>query len=72
MGDSTSTGKFPAPYVDMVRENDSVVVRVDQDMGEIGSRPSGMPKMMMTERMTISHVAGGVGGSRGATSDTIK
>lgn len=60
----TSTSKFPAPYVDSVRENDSVVVRVDQDMGEIGSRPSGMPKMMMTERMTIQHVSGGTNASR--------
>ena len=64
MADSTSTGKFPAPYVDSVNEKDSVVVRVDQDMGEIGSRPSGMPKSLMTERMTIVHVGGGTGGSR--------
>jgi hypothetical protein len=64
MADSTSIGKFPAPYVDQARENDGVVVRVGQDMGEIGSRPSGMPKTMMTERMTIQHVGGGTGASR--------
>ena len=69
MADSTSTGKFPAPYVDQVRENDSLVVRVDQDAGEIGSRPSGMPKTMLTERMGIQHVAGGVSGSRSNNSD---
>lgn len=69
MADSTSTGKFPAPYVDTVSENSSVVVRVDQDSGEIGSRPSGMPKSLMTERMTIQHVSGGVGGSRSNNSD---
>ncbi len=65
----TSTGKFPAPYVESVREMDSVVVRVDQDMGEIGSRPSGMPKMMMTEKMGIQHVGGGVNGNRTNNSD---
>lgn len=71
MGDSTSTGKFPAPYVDQVSEKDSYVIRVDQDMGEIGSRPSGMPKTMLTERMTISHVGGGTGASRN-NNDTNK
>jgi len=71
MADSTSTGKFPAPYVDQVSENDSVVVRVDQDMGEIGSRPSGMPKSMMTERMGIVHIGGGTGASRN-NNDTNK
>lgn len=69
MADSTSTGKFPAPYVDQVRENDSVVVRVDQDMGEIGSRPSGLPKTMMTEKMGIVHVGNAVNGSRSNNSD---
>lgn len=64
MADSMSTGKFPAPYVDSVRENDSIVIRVDQDMSEIGARPSGMPKMMMTEGMAIQHVGSGVDGSR--------
>lgn len=71
MADSTSTGKFPAPYVDSVNENDSVVVRVDQDQGEIGSRPSGMPKTMLTERMTIQHVGGGTGATRN-NNDTNK
>lgn len=69
MADGNSTGKFPAPYVDAVREQDSYVVRVDQDMGEIGSRPSGMPKMMLTEKMTISHVGGTTSGSRNNNND---
>jgi hypothetical protein len=56
MADSTS--KFPAPYVNSVSENDSYVVRVDQDRGEIGSRPSGMPKTLLTEKMGIEHVGG--------------
>ena len=56
MADSTS--KFPAPYVNSVSENDSYVVKVDQDRGEIGSRPSGMPKTLLTEKMGIEHVGG--------------
>ena len=69
MASDTSTGKFPAPYVDQCRENDNVVVRVDQDMGEIGSRPSGLPKMMLTERMGIQHVGSGTSGTRSNNTD---
>lgn len=69
MADSTSIGKFPAPYVEQCRENDPLVVRVNQDEGEIGSRPSGMPKVMLTERMTISHVGVGVNGNRNNNTD---
>jgi hypothetical protein len=58
MADSTS--KFPAPYVNSVTEGDSYVVMVDQNKGEIGSRPSGMPKTLMTEKMGIEHVGGSV------------
>lgn len=55
MGD-TSTSKFPGPYVNMVREDDPVLIRVDQNKGEIGSRSSGMPGTMKSEGMSISHV----------------
>lgn len=58
--DTNSTSKFPAPYVNSVSEDESYIVRVDQNKGEIGSRSSGMPKTMMTESMTISHVGGNV------------
>lgn len=58
--DTNSTSKFPAPYHNSVDENESYVVRVDQNKGEIGSRASGMPKTMMTESMPISHVGGSV------------
>lgn len=58
--DTNSTSKFPAPYVNSVDENESYIVRVDQNKGEIGSRSSGMPKTMMTESMSISHVGGEV------------
>lgn len=56
MADSTSTSKFPGPYVNSIRENDPVVIRVNQDKGEIGSRSSGMPGDMMTSGMAIEHV----------------
>lgn len=60
MADTKSTSSFPAPYVNSVSENDSYVIRVDQDNGEIGSRNSGMPKTMLTEKLTIEHVGGKV------------
>lgn len=56
--DTSSTSKFPAPYVNSVSEDTSVVVKVDQNKGEIGSRASGMPKTMLTEKMGIEHVGG--------------
>lgn len=58
MADSNSISKFPAPYVSTVRESDPVVIRVDQDHGDIGSRPSGMPKDNASSGMTIEHVGG--------------
>jgi hypothetical protein len=60
MADSTSTSKFPGPYVDSVRENDPVVIRVDQDQGEIGSRKSGLPNSITSSQMGIEHVGGKV------------
>lgn len=58
--DTNSTSKFPAPYINSVDESESYVVKVDQNKGEIGSRASGMPKTMMTEKMSIDHVGGSV------------
>lgn len=58
MADSNSTAKFPAPYVNTITENDSVVIRVDQDRGEIGSRASGLPKDVTSTTMGIEHVGG--------------
>lgn len=60
MADSNSTSKFPAPYVNAVSENDSVIIRVDQDKGEIGSRNSGLPKNVTSSQMSIEHVGGKV------------
>lgn len=57
MGDN-STSKFPQPYLNSIREDDPIVIRVDQDRGEIGSRRSGMPKTLETSRLGIEHVGG--------------
>lgn len=54
MADSTS--KFPAPYVNSVSEDDAIIIRVDQNKGEIGSRSSGLPKDVTSSNMSISHV----------------
>lgn len=56
--DTNSTSKFPAPSINSIDENESYVVKVDQNRGEIGSRPSGMPKTLLTEKMSIDHVGG--------------
>lgn len=69
MADSNSISKFPAPYVESVRENDPVVIRVDQDFGEIGSRPKTAPKEWLDQGMGIEHVGGGVNGSRSNNTD---
>lgn len=58
MADSNSISKFPAPYVSTVRESDPVVIRVDQDKGEIGSRSSGLPGDIKSTSMSIDHVGG--------------
>lgn len=53
---SKSTSKFPVPYVNSVNEDDSYIIRVNQDHGDIGSRPSGAPAFESNSRMTIEHV----------------
>jgi hypothetical protein len=47
---------FPKANIQTCKEDDPMMKRVDQDNGEIGSRPSGMPKSMDGERMSINHV----------------
>lgn len=59
MGDN-STSKFPGPYVNSIREDDPIVIRVDQNKGEIGSRSSGMPNSLETSGMSLEHVGGKV------------
>lgn len=57
---TSSTNKFPAPYVNSVNENDSYVIRVNQDMSEIGARKSAMPSDVASSGMAIQHVGGKV------------
>lgn len=49
--------KFPRAGSHDPKANDPMMKRVDQDNGEIGSRPSGMPKNM-EGLPSISHVGG--------------
>lgn len=48
--------KFPRAGQSEPKADDPMMKRVDQDHGEIGSRPSGMPKGYDNERMQIGHV----------------
>lgn len=57
---SNSTDKFPGPYVNSIREDDPIIIRVNQDKGEIGSRTSGLPTSVRSENMGIEHVGGKV------------
>lgn len=52
----SSTGTFPAPYMNDVREEDSIMVRVNQDKLDIGARSSGMPKDVASSGMNLDHV----------------
>lgn len=58
MAGDNSTSKFPSPYINSIREEDPVVVRVDQNMSEIGTRSVVMPKGFTNSGMTIEHVGG--------------
>lgn len=48
--------KFPRAGQSEPKANDPMMKRVDMDHGEIGSRPSGMPKSMEDSQLSISHV----------------
>lgn len=61
MADSNSTSKFPGPYVNSISEKDSVVIRVDQDMSEIGTRGDAVPKNVRSAGMSLEHVGMGPG-----------
>lgn len=60
---SKSTSKFPTPYVNSVTEEDSYVIRVDQDHGQIGSRPSATPTFE-SNKMSIEHVGNNATGRK--------
>jgi hypothetical protein len=56
MADSKSISKFPGPYVNSVSESDPVVIRVNQDMSEIGTRGDAVPKNVTSSQMGIKHI----------------
>lgn len=56
-----ASGKFPGPYVADISETDPLVKKIDQDNMDIGARPSGMPKDVKSDGLTISHVGGTAG-----------
>lgn len=64
MSNSKSTSKFPTPYVNSVNESDPYIVRVNQDNGDIGSRPSSNPSFESNSRMTIEHVGNNASNNR--------
>ena len=58
-----STGKFPRPYVNEVRQ-DSIMEYVEFQTTGIGSRRSGLPKDVKSEGMNLEHVGGTAGKGR--------
>lgn len=48
--------RFPRAGSSEPKAQDPMMKRVDLDHGEIGSRPSGMPKKMDNEMLSINHV----------------
>lgn len=58
---SNSTGKFPAPYVNSVTEDDPYMKRVDLNHSGIGARASQMKMSVRPDGMAIGHVGGSAG-----------
>lgn len=56
--------KFPGPYIDSVKKDESTMQYVDTDKMGIGARNSGLPKDIRSQSMGIEHV-GGSAGSKG-------
>lgn len=59
MNHKNSSGTFPAPYINDVKEDDSIMIRVNQDKLEIASRSSGLPKDIASSGMNLDHVGSG-------------
>ena len=52
-------GKFPKPYINTVKKDDSTMVYVKSfDNLDIGARPSGQPKSVSSGPKSIEHVGG--------------
>jgi hypothetical protein len=58
-----SPGKFPGPYINDVKKDDSVMEYVPMDDMGIGARKSGLPAQSDVKRdsMSIQHVGGSAG-----------
>ena len=56
MAADTSTSKFPRAYVNQVSETDSYIIRVNQDLSDIGTRGDAVPKNIRSQGMSIEHV----------------
>jgi hypothetical protein len=48
--------KFPRAPINDTKAEDAMMKRVDMHHGEIGSRPSGMPKSLDNENLSLNHV----------------
>lgn len=58
-----SPQKFPSPYLNDCKQDNSVMEYIDMDKTGIGARASGLPKgdELKSEGMTIAHVGGSAG-----------
>lgn len=53
--------RFPKPYVNDVKRDDSTMVYVPMDTMNIGARNSGLPKNNMNGAKSLEHVGGSAG-----------
>ena len=57
-------GRFPKPYVESVKKDESIMVYIPTETMGIGARTSGLPNQASdTEKMSLQHVGGSAGGS---------
>lgn len=56
--------RFPKPYANSTKKDDSLMEYVPMDTLSIGARKSGMPKSVKPEGMGLDHVGGTAGGSK--------
>ena len=59
-------GKFPKPYINDVKKDDSIMVYPPTETMDIGARRSALPSSASTGPRSLEHV-GGSAGSNGAS-----
>lgn len=59
-----SSGKFPKPYINDVKRDDSTMVYVATDKMDIGARKSAMPKTASEGPRSLEHTGGSAGGKK--------